>query len=68
MGINLNILISMAIHRKTQFVLDIAIIDLVSRVVVVISINGLFKYILKAWCYDAPNLKLEALVYLIRFN
>jgi len=67
-GINLNMLISMAIHRKIQFVLDIAIIDLVSRVVVVININGLFKYIIKAWWYDAPNLKLEALVYLIRFS
>lgn len=41
-GINLNILISIDIHRKIQFLLDRAIIDLIISVEVVIRRNGLF--------------------------
>lgn len=41
-GINLNMLISMDIHRKIQFLLDRAIIDLIISVDVVIRRNGLF--------------------------
>jgi len=42
MGINLSILISIDIHRKIQFLLDRAIIDLIISVDVVIRRNGLF--------------------------
>lgn len=42
MGINLNMLISIDIHRKIQFLLDRAIIDLIISVDVVIRRNGLF--------------------------
>jgi hypothetical protein len=41
-GINLNMLISIDIHRKIQFLLDRAIIDLIISVDVVIRRNGLF--------------------------
>jgi len=41
-GINLSILISMDIHRKIQFLLDRAIIDLIINIDVVIRRNGLF--------------------------
>lgn len=41
-GINLNMLISIAIHRKIQFVLDIAIIVLIISEDTVRRINGLF--------------------------
>jgi len=67
-GINLNILISIAIHRKIQFVLDRAIMDLNTSVEEVNIRNGLFIYNIKTWWFEAPNIKLEALVYLIRFN
>jgi len=40
-GMNLSILISIDIQRKTQLVEDMAMIDLVIRVVEIISINGL---------------------------
>lgn len=41
-GINLNILISMAIHRNIQFVLDKAIIDLRNNIEIINIMNGLF--------------------------
>jgi len=41
-GINLSMLISIDIHRNSQFVLDIAIIVLIIKVDVVRIINGLF--------------------------
>ncbi len=41
-GIKLSILISIAIHRNSQLELDRAMIDLVSRVVIVNKLNGLF--------------------------
>ena len=41
-GINLNMLISIAIHKKSQLELDKAIIDLVRSVVIAIKLNGLF--------------------------
>jgi len=41
-GINLNMLISIDIHRKIQFLLDRAIIELIISVDVVIRRNGLF--------------------------
>ena len=61
-------LISIAIHRKTQLVLEMAMIELVIRVIIVIIINGLFRLNIKSWWDEAPNIKLEALVYQIRFN
>jgi hypothetical protein len=42
MGINLSMLISIAIHRKIQFVLDRAMMELIRRMEVVISINGVY--------------------------
>lgn len=42
-GINLNILISMAIHRNIQLVLDIAMTVLIIRIDKFMSANGLFK-------------------------
>lgn len=41
-GINLSMLISIAIHRNTQFVLDRAIKDLIISLVVTITMKGLF--------------------------
>ena len=41
-GINLSMLISIDIHKKIQFVLDIAIIDLIIIVIEDIRRNGLF--------------------------
>ena len=67
-GINLNILISIAIHKNNQFVLDNAIIELVNKVVNTIREIGLFMLFIKTWWGEAPNKKLEALVYHIRFN
>jgi len=42
-------LISIAIHKNNQFVLERAMIDLVISVIVVISINGLFRLNIKPW-------------------
>ena len=42
-GIKLSILISIDIHRKTQFVLEIAMIELMISVIDVINKNGLFR-------------------------
>lgn len=66
-GINLNILISIAIHKNIQLVLDRAIIDLIINEDKVRVINGLFRYDIKTWWVETPNSKLEALVYQIRF-
>jgi len=48
-GINLNILISIAIHRNNQFVLEITIIDLIIIKVIVKNINGLLYWNIKTW-------------------
>lgn len=42
-GINLNMLISMDIHRNSQLVLDIAIIVLIIKIDKLRRANGLFK-------------------------
>lgn len=42
-GMNLSILISIDIHRKSQLVLDIAIIVLISKDKIIRSWNGLFR-------------------------